>query len=627
MLVPAYSANEKDSLNAPFKDRIAIHTNSVGWLLMTPNLGVEYSFIQNDFKKVSALLHGRYNPNSLSSYNPNLVYNIGGARGEVRWYWRTRDITEGEIKLDSLERAKYGAFKGFWKKLTTRPYSLLANSNPHKHGVYYIGPYLAFDKYTMKFFKTGYQGYSFGFGATAGYSIPLYHYKNGSAIDFELGFSAGFAMSMNDMFHYNADVDCYDYAGSKPFHFVPFPVVTDARVAFVYRMKSVREQLHGIDQAKIDEYAAVYELYNDYDDNIDDYIYPTRQEVGDNGEVSIVKNDAYIPSDSIKAWNKVLEQKNLRIREINRVAMLDSRVDSAMLLQELRAYYEYIEVPEKMFSQYNRTIPNKDVASIRELGDEYLNALLMDYEIVDRDEVKKETGLGQIEDPLLFSYTSLRSKLLEKNDSTTEIRLIDLMVQSVANVNRNIFSFNTKYNTTYPPAQAKNIEYSAMPVKMQVITGEAGKGYGLDFVFGVDSFTLAKAQYFSFKALNNEIEAENVYKQALLEELLDTDFLTKEEQAAKSKKAKKSKKEKPVKVKESKEEKESNDAVEPAKEDVKDKKEKKAKVEKVKPEKVKKEKKVKEKKSKKGAEAAEAATEQVAVSEENSVVTETDKTE
>ena len=54
MVVPTFSATEKDSLNVPFKDRIAIHTNSVGWLLMTPNLGIEYSFIQNDLKKVSA---------------------------------------------------------------------------------------------------------------------------------------------------------------------------------------------------------------------------------------------------------------------------------------------------------------------------------------------------------------------------------------------------------------------------------------------------------------------------------------------------------------------------------------------------------------------------------------------
>ena len=118
VLLPAYSAMEKDSLNVPFKDRIAIHTNSVGWLLMTPNLGLEYSFVQNDMRKVSALVHGRYNPASLKTYNPEYVYNIGGARAEVRWYSRTRYVSQGELQLDSLERAKYGRFRNFWNKLT-----------------------------------------------------------------------------------------------------------------------------------------------------------------------------------------------------------------------------------------------------------------------------------------------------------------------------------------------------------------------------------------------------------------------------------------------------------------------------------------------------------------------------
>ena len=563
--VPACSAIEKDSLAVPFKDRVAIHTNTVGWLLMTPNLGVEYSFIQNDLKKVSALVHGRYNPASLKTYNPNYVYNIGGARAEVRWYYRTRYVSQGEVKLDSLECAKYGRFKNFWNKLTTRSYSFLARENPRRHRAFYLGPYLAFDKYTIKLSKTGYQGYAFGFGATAGYSFPLYQYKNGSAIDFEMGFSAGVAMSMNDMFNYNADVDCYEYAGSKAFHFVPFPVVTDARVAFVYRMNSIREQLQGIDQKKLDEYAAIYELRKDYDEKIADFLLPYHVEkVVENNDTVDKKilHEAYMPVDSIKAWNKALEAKNSRIREMNRLALLSSEVDSAMLLEELRLYYEYVEIPEKMFRQYDNKVPNKNVTSLAELDNEYLNQLLKEYTIVDRDEVKN-TGLGQIEDPLLFSYSSLRNKLLEKEDSVTEIRLIDLMVHAVSNVNSNVKFFNSKYNVTAP---GKTIEYDAMPAKMEVITGEVGRGYGLDFVSGVDTLALAVPQSYSFKALNDEIEARNVYKQVVLENMLGHSLLSKDaavvEQKAGKKKEKskeknkgKDKKEKVKKTKRSKKEK------------------------------------------------------------------------
>ena len=557
MSVSAYSAAEKDSLNVPFKDRIAIHTNSVGWLMMTPNLGVEYSFIQNNLEKVSALVHARYNPNSLKTFNPRLVYNIAGARAEVRWYTRLRYVTDGEQKLDSLERVKYGGFKAFWNKLTTRPYSLLGVENPQRHRAYYIGPYLAFDKYAMKLFKKGYQGFSVGFGATAGYSIPLYQYKNGSAIDFELGLSAGFAMSKCDMFYYNDDVDCYSYAGSKAFHFVPFPVVTDARVGFVYRINSIRDQILDIDQEKIDGFAAIYELRKSYDEKILNYILPYHVEpVVQDGDTIYKKimHEEYLASDSIKAWNKVVEEKNSRIREINRIALLSEQVDSAMLLEELRLCYEYVEIPEKMFAQYNRMIPNKDVKSVAELENEYLNTLMSKYAIVDKDVVKEETGIGQVEDPLLFSYSSLRSKMLEKNDSVTGIRLIDLMVQSVSNVNSNVRFFNTKYNMS---SAGKEIGYDAMPAKMEVITGEAGKGYGLDFVFGVDTLALATPQSYSFKALNDEIEARNVYKLVVLEEMVGpivTDD-KKAEHAAKEKGGEKAKKEKVKKNKAAKKDK------------------------------------------------------------------------
>ena len=568
--VPTYSAMEKDSVEVPFKDRIAIHTNSFGWLMMTPNIGFEYSFIQNNLNKVSALVHARYNPNSLKTYNPRLVYNIAGARAEVRWYARTRAISQGEQKLDSLEIAKYGRRKALWNKMTTRSYSLLGTENPRKHRAYYLGPYLAFDKYTIKLFKKGYQGYSFGFGATAGYSIPLYQYKNGSAIDFELGLSAGFAMSMNDMFYYNADIDCYSYAGSMPFHFVPFPVVTDARVAFVYRMKSIRDQILDIDQEKIDGYAAIYELRKSYDEKITNYIYPYHMEpVVQDGDTikKKIMHEEYLASDSIKAWNKVIEEKNNRIREINKMAMLSNKVDSTMLLEELRLCYEYIEIPEKMFAQYNVMIPNKEITSVAQLNNEYLNNLLQKYAIVNMDVVKEETGIGQVEDPLLFSYSSLRSKLLEKNDSVTGVRLIELMVQSVSNVNSNVRFFNTKYNVS---SAGKEVKYDAMPVKMEVITGEAGKGYGLDFVFGIDTFALAKPQSYSFSALNDEIEARNVYKLVALEDAMGSLFADEkaEQAAAKEKgKSKKVKEKKGKAVKKDKKEKKAD--VQPASEAVK----------------------------------------------------------
>lgn len=235
-------------------------------------------------------------------------------------------------------------------------------------------------------------------------------------------------------------------------------------------------------------------------------------------------HEDYLSSDTIKALNSVIKAKNERVQAINQLALQSSDADSTMLLEELRLLYGYVEIPEKMFKQYDRMVPNRNVASIKELDNEYLNGLLEKYSIVDRDDVKKETNLGQVEDQLMNSYETLRLKLLEKNDSVSDIRLIDLMVLAVSNVNGRISAFNNKYNTS---VSDKAIEFDALPVQMEVITGEAGRGYGLDFVFGLDTLALAESQSYSFRTLNDEIEARNVYRQVLLEDMQKQSLLSK----------------------------------------------------------------------------------------------------
>lgn len=98
------------------------------------------------------------------------------------------------------------------------------------------------------------------------------------------------------------------------------------------------------------------------------------------------------------------------------------------------------------------------------------------------------------------------------------------MVLAVSNVNGRISAFNNKYNTS---VSDKAIEFDALPVQMEVITGEAGRGYGLDFVFGLDTLALAESQSYSFRTLNDEIEARNVYRQVLLEDMQKQSLLSK----------------------------------------------------------------------------------------------------
>ena len=189
-----------------------------------------------------------------------------------------------------------------------------------------------------------------------------------------------------------------------------------------------------------------------------------------------------------------------------------------------------------MFAQYDRLLPNKEIKSVSELNDEYLDGLLENYSVVNADN-------GEFDKQLVNSYGTLRGRLLEKNDSTSEIRLVDLMVHAISNINgSSIKAFNDKYHCSIA---GKEVEYDAMPVKMLAplqIDEERKATYPVDFVFGVDTLALSSSQKFSFKGMNTEIEAKNVYKLVLLEDLLDTTLTPENKSAAKAVKEKKSKK-------------------------------------------------------------------------------------
>lgn len=505
---------ETDSLVTPFKERIGIHTNTTEWLLLTPNIGVEYSFIQNKHNKYSLLIHGKYNPNSSMSFSPELIYNIGGARAEVRKYFRMHQRTEAENGLDSIYREKYGSLGNFWYKLTSRPYSLLGKKNPRKHIAYYIGPYFAFDKYTIKLSRTGYQGHSFGFGAVAGYSVPLYHYKNGSSIDFEMGLGIGLATSKNEMFEYDHEANVYYHTGAQKTHLVPFPVISDARVAFVYRLKSIKDQIVDIKQDKIDELTKIDSLRQKYESDIAEYIYPT---YFNKEKQERIKSEYYIPSDSIIAWNNVINRKNTVIQEINKEALQYTDVDSTILLEELHLYYEYVTLPEKLFRRYNYELPNKEISSIAELNNPYLNELINKYAVVNSYERIK----GEFEKYLLNAYNE------NCKDSISGIKFLDVMVSAVNNLN----SFVIKLHNDDFHVNEDRETIDAIPVKTVISDGT--KQYkSHDFVFGIDTLVLVEQQSLSFKGINEKIETRNDIKLIELTEFLEQKRAEKEALAA-----------------------------------------------------------------------------------------------
>ena len=113
------------------------------------------------------------------------------------------------------------------------------HKNPRQERAYYWGVYVNAASYNFKIGKEGKQGNAYGAGISVGYTAPLYGYRN-NYIDLELGGSAGLLYTSYDVYTHDAESDCYPRIAEKckSGHIVPFPLITDLRVAFVYRFMS-----------------------------------------------------------------------------------------------------------------------------------------------------------------------------------------------------------------------------------------------------------------------------------------------------------------------------------------------------------------------------------------------------
>ena len=204
---PCSFAQNKEKLS--FYDRCAVKTNAFEWLVTVPNVAFEFDIVRNDFQKMSLNLGVKYNWNTYHSHAPSTVFDMFDVRPEFRYYFRTQNR-----KL---------AFP-WW--------------------VMYAGPYVSYGTYTFKLAEKGIRGFASGVGVSAGYVIPVYEYKKG-AIDVELGASVGLQVCTRDVFTHNPEGHYYTKLeeSSKGLHVTPFPVISELRVAFVWRKQSIRYQV------------------------------------------------------------------------------------------------------------------------------------------------------------------------------------------------------------------------------------------------------------------------------------------------------------------------------------------------------------------------------------------------
>lgn len=216
----------------PLIDRIAVRTNAFDWMLTIPNIGFEMDLNGSEYNNITLGLSAKYNWNTLhynmntgNTYAPPTAYNLLDIRPEARYWFRTRKgpRTKAAMNLENF---------------------LKNRKDPKTWRANYVGVYTNYANYSFKLGQKGMQGHVFGFGLSAGYSVPMYEYSNG-AIDVELGASVGLQLCTRDMFAHNPDGYFYVpvVKGTKDLHLTPFPVVSDVRVAFVWRHKSIKDKV------------------------------------------------------------------------------------------------------------------------------------------------------------------------------------------------------------------------------------------------------------------------------------------------------------------------------------------------------------------------------------------------
>ncbi len=204
-------------------DRLSVRTNAIDWTLLVPNIGVEFLVKPYNWGRWSAGFNVRFRPKTPHTFNPGVVYNMTEARIEVRNYYRPR-----------LVDAEYPRHKRFIDRIM----SVRRSSIKHPTTVFYRGLYASYGGYSFKFGSTGHQGKAFSVGATYGMVKPLYVFGDGTSLDFDLSISAGLAVTKTDEFTHDRESNCYPVKKLGKWSPVPFPVVNEARVGFVYRFGS-----------------------------------------------------------------------------------------------------------------------------------------------------------------------------------------------------------------------------------------------------------------------------------------------------------------------------------------------------------------------------------------------------
>ena len=332
-----------------FKDRIAIRTNVVDWVLTTPNIALDFDIVSTPYDKQSVGVAFKYNWATSHTYIPKQVYNLFDVRADYRFYWRQQPFDNRNNVYGDWEREWLNSAKG-WEKLRARMNCFRASENPKSHISLFVGPYLSMSSFSIKLGTSddalGRQGVAYGAGLTGGIALPLYGYENGSALDLEFGGSLGWHFASYDLYKADIESNRYPYQAHRS-KFVVYPLVTDVRVSLVYRFRTIAKQHTEIDYDLIDRRYVAHLMEGDKD---------------------VVKNY----NDSIKSLKSVLDKRNEEIALYKKTVESDPKFNMAYSLEYLTPYVYMLEAPKK-YTRHNRdTLPKVHIDSIDEITDRIL---------------------------------------------------------------------------------------------------------------------------------------------------------------------------------------------------------------------------------------------------------------
>ena len=233
-------------------ERFSVRTNSVDWLLLVPNVSVEFDLGKYNWNRYSIGVGFRSNWQTHHTFKPAQVYNINEVHVEFRQYWHTRKIIRDTLAVTAVMPAK---------NIFSRLLSTNRDTLKHPNTTYYRGIFASYSKYSFLLGSTGHQGTGLTAGFTYGIIKPLYQFQNGNSLDLDIGVSAGICVTKNDKYRHDRESDCYPVLEHKGWHVVPFPVLSEARIAFVYRFGSFPVTR---------KYRWRYEVDQEYRDRVDE---------------------------------------------------------------------------------------------------------------------------------------------------------------------------------------------------------------------------------------------------------------------------------------------------------------------------------------------------------------------